>query len=140
MKALCHEKYVDWQKRFCQIGVTCLEVTGDTEELKMPLEQANIILSTPEKWDSITRKNYLTVNLLLVDEVHTIEQPTRGATLEAVVSRMKMIDMELRIVAISATIPNVEDIAEWLGAPPHCILKFDSSYRPITLQVKVLGY
>jgi replicative superfamily II helicase len=100
-------------------------------------------LSTPEKWDSITRKISLKIDLLLIDEVHTIEQTTRGATLEAVVSRMKMLargQNNLRIVAISATIPNVEDIAEWLGAPPHAILRFDDSYRPIKLKTKVLGY
>lgn len=97
----------------------------------MPIDIANIILSTPEKWDSITRKNYLNVDLLLVDEIHTIDTSTRGATLEAVISRMKMIDTQLRIVAISATIPNVEDIAQWLNTKPECILKFDASYRPI---------
>ena len=63
------------------------------------------------------------IRLVLIDEVHFVKEPNRGATLEVVVSRMNAISLELskgqniaplRMVAISATIPNLIDIAEWL--------------------------
>jgi Superfamily II helicase len=54
------------------------------------------------------------VKLFLIDEVHILKE-TRGATLEAVVSRMKNIGSNVRFVALSATVPNSEDIATWLG-------------------------
>jgi len=65
------------------------------------------------------------VSLVLIDEVHLLSDP-RGAALEAVICRIKMVSKypemrgypisKLRIVAVSATIPNIEDIAAWLGA------------------------
>ena len=59
------------------------------------------------------------IKLLLIDEVHIVSEPTRGATLETIVSRMKTLskelsEMQLRIIAVSATCPNIIDIAEWL--------------------------
>ena len=54
------------------------------------------------------------VRLFLVDEVHILKDE-RGATLEAVVSRMKSVVLNIRFVALSATVPNSEDIAIWLG-------------------------
>jgi ATP-dependent DNA helicase HFM1/MER3 len=139
LKALCQERKKDWSERFRRIGLKCAEVTGDSDQLN---EKPDLILATPEKWDSVTRKSRVKVSLLLVDEVHTLSQPVRGATLEAVVSRMKTLSSRkvvppLRIVAISATIPNVCQVAEWLGAR---VLVFDSSYRPVPLSVKVMGY
>mmetsp|Transcript_13275 Transcript_13275/g.24901 ORF Transcript_13275/g.24901 Transcript_13275/m.24901 type:complete len:988 (+) Transcript_13275:2573-5536(+) len=139
LKALCQERKKDWSERFRKIGLRCAEVTGDSDELQ---ESPDLILATPEKWDSVTRKTRVKVRLLLVDEVHTLSQPVRGATLEAVISRMKTLAAmqksdALRIVAISATVPNVHQVAEWLGAR---VMVFDSTYRPVPLKVKVLGY
>lgn len=69
---------------------------------------------------------------MLIDEVHLLSDP-RGAALEAVISRLKMVSKypemrgypisSLRIVAVSATIPNIEDIAEWLGARGNGVRK-----------------
>jgi ATP-dependent DNA helicase HFM1/MER3 len=67
------------------------------------------------------------VHLLLVDEIHFLKEESRGATLEVVVSRMKTMQQvmkndgeykfpELRIVAISATIPNLDDFSSWLSS------------------------
>lgn len=139
LKALCQERKKDWTERFRKLGLKCAEVTGDSDELQ---GNPDLILATPEKWDSVTRKARMQVRLLLVDEVHTLSQPVRGATLEAVISRMKALSARkivpsLRIVAISATIPNVHQVAEWLNAR---VMVFDASYRPVPLKVKVLGY
>ena len=56
-KALCQERMDDWTKRFSKFGITCIEITGDTEEINfIGLEKSHIIITTPEKWDSFTRK------------------------------------------------------------------------------------
>ena len=69
----------------------------------------------------------------------------RGATLEAVVSRMKSIGTDVRFIALSATVPNAEDIAAWLGLHPgrqdrsaH-VARFGEEFRPVRLQKYVCG-
>jgi ATP-dependent DNA helicase HFM1/MER3 len=101
-KALCQERYNDWSRRLSQINPTieCAMITGDSSESNGSIRDvasAHVILTTPEKWDSITRKwtdhLYLigSVKLLLVDEVHLIGDKSRGACLEAIICRMKTV-------------------------------------------------
>ncbi|XP_027693877.1 probable ATP-dependent DNA helicase HFM1 [Vombatus ursinus] len=160
IKALCSQRFDDWKKKFGPIGLTCKELTGDTamDDL-FEIQRAHIIMTTPEKWDSMTRKwrdNSLVqlVRLFLIDEVHVVKDENRGPTLEVVVSRMKTISslsqipenssaaILVRFVAVSATIPNVEDIAEWLsdGKRPAKCLKIDENHRPVKLHKVVLGF
>uniref|UniRef100_A0A8C4VUU1 Helicase ATP-binding domain-containing protein n=1 Tax=Gopherus evgoodei TaxID=1825980 RepID=A0A8C4VUU1_9SAUR len=130
IKALCSQRFDDWKDKFGPIGLSCKELTGDTvmDDL-FEIQHAHIITTTPEKWDSMTRKwrdNSLVqlVRLFLIDEVHVVKDESRGATLEVVVSRMKTIQSSLsrisenpatltpmRFVAVSATIPNAEDVS-----------------------------
>jgi superfamily II RNA helicase len=100
-KALVEERFSDWQERFAILGhhIQCSMITGDAEpgEAYRDVAAANIILTTPEKWDSLTRKwtenVYLfgSVKLLLLDEVHLLGDGTRGSCLESIVCRMKTI-------------------------------------------------
>ncbi|XP_073427861.1 probable ATP-dependent DNA helicase HFM1 [Dendrobates tinctorius] len=161
IKALCGQRFEDWKGKFEQIGLLCKELTGDTEvEDLFEIQHAQIIMTTPEKWDSMTRKwrdNTLVqlVRLFLIDEVHTVKDESRGATLEVVVSRMKTMHASLsravtntgeylpmRFVAVSATIPNADDISEWLsdGRYPAICMKMDESHRPVKLRKVVLGF
>ncbi|OWK64380.1 putative ATP-dependent DNA helicase HFM1 [Lonchura striata] len=168
IKALCSQRFDDWKEKFGPIGLTCKELTGDTlmDDL-FEIHHADIIITTPEKWDSMTRRwrdNSIVqlVRLFLIDEVrkrmriysvHVIKDESRGATLEVVVSRMKTIQSSLwrllekhdtvpplRFVAVSATIPNTQDvrIAEWLSD------SFSSGLDKVgieaKLQVELLGY
>ncbi|XP_077134788.1 putative ATP-dependent DNA helicase HFM1 isoform X2 [Ranitomeya variabilis] len=161
IKALCGQRFEDWKQKFEPIGLLCKELTGDTEvEDLFEIQHAHIIMTTPEKWDSMTRKwrdNTLVqlVRLFLIDEVHTVKDESRGATLEVVVSRMKTMHASLsraatntgeflpmRFVAVSATIPNADDISEWLsdGRYPAICMKMDESHRPVKLRKVVLGF
>ncbi|NXH39315.1 HFM1 helicase, partial [Dicaeum eximium] len=161
IKALCSQRFDDWKEKFGPIGLTCKELTGDTlmDDL-FEIHHADIIITTPEKWDSMTRRwreNSIVqlVRLFLIDEVHVIKDESRGATLEVVVSRMKTIQSSLRrllekhdtvpplrFVAVSATIPNTQDIAEWLSDSkmPAVCLKIDEDQRPVKLRKIVLGF
>ncbi|QSS63303.1 hypothetical protein I7I51_00360 [Histoplasma capsulatum] len=151
-KSLCSERYRDWQHKFSSLDLQCAELTGDTDHARLRnVQNANIIITTPEKWDSMTRKwkDHIKlmqlVKLFLIDEVHILKE-TRGATLEAVVSRMKSVDSNVRFVALSATVPNSEDIGAWLGKDPtnqHLPAhreRFGEEFRPVKLQKFVYGY
>jgi ATP-dependent DNA helicase HFM1/MER3 len=90
-KALCDERCHDWKTRFEPLGLRCLELTGDSLVVDMKsVAQADIIMTTPEKWDSTTRswrenKAFVrAVSLFLIDEAHLLNDKPRGATLEAV--------------------------------------------------------
>ena len=151
-KALCSERCIDWQAKFESLDLHCAELTGDTDINQMRhVQAANIIITTPEKWDSITRrwkdhvKLMRLVKLFLIDEVHILKE-SRGATLEAVVSRMKSTGSGVRFIALSATVPNSEDVAIWLGKdflhpnlPAHREV-FGEEFRPVRLQKVVYGY
>ncbi|XP_056276995.1 probable ATP-dependent DNA helicase HFM1 isoform X1 [Pseudoliparis swirei] len=159
IKALCSQCFESWKKKFGPLGLNCKELTGDTEiDDFFEIQDSHIILTTPEKWDSMTRKwkdNCLLqlVRLFLIDEVHVVKDATRGATLEVVVSRMKAVHayrtaqnpetgLSMRFVAVSATIPNTSDIADWLSddSGPATYLNMDESHRPVKLRKVVLGF
>ncbi|KAH0565974.1 hypothetical protein GP486_000620 [Trichoglossum hirsutum] len=152
IKSLCSERQRDWARKFAPLGLVCAELTGDTDQAHLRhVQSADIIITTPEKWDSITRKwkdhrkLMELVKLFLIDEVHTL-QDKRGATLEAVVSRMKSIGSDVRFLALSATVPNSQDIATWLGKDstnqhlPARRERFGEEFRPVQLQKFVYGY
>ncbi|KAI3768772.1 hypothetical protein L2E82_19605 [Cichorium intybus] len=157
-KALVQEKLRSWNQKLGSWGINCLELTGDNESYnKKNLQEADIILTTPEKFDAVTRFGiqdgglsfFSDISLILIDEVHLLNDP-RGAALEAIVSRIKMIgrspQMEtsplahVRFLAVSATIPNIDDLAEWLMVPIQGIKRFGEEMRPVKLTTKVFGY
>ncbi|EDU40828.1 ATP-dependent DNA helicase MER3 [Pyrenophora tritici-repentis Pt-1C-BFP] len=151
-KALCAERQRDWEAKFTKLGLKCAELTGDTDVSDLQsVQSANIIITTPEKWDSMTRKwkdhekLMRLIKVFLIDEVHILRED-RGATLEAVVSRMKSIGTNVRFVALSATVPNFQDIAAWLGKNslepdiPAANESFSEEFRPVKLKKHVCGY
>lgn len=56
-KSLCSERQGDWRAKFSSLGLNCAELTGDTDQAQLRhVQNASIIITTPEKWDSMTRK------------------------------------------------------------------------------------
>jgi replicative superfamily II helicase len=165
-KALCSERCRDWQIRFKSVGVNVQELTGDTEYsiIAQGPRTAQVVVTTPEKWDSITRtasghgasSSWATsVRLVLVDEIHMLGD-SRGATLEVVISRARIPRYSsnhistltsssesitgqdgIRVLALSATCPNIQDVGAWLNAATFV---FDEKYRPVQLDISVLGF
>lgn len=154
LKALVKEMATKWKTMFTPLGLNVVEYTGDSNTESKQLRDSNIILSTPEKIDSATRRwNQLQqvldkTSLLLLDEIHTIGE-NRGACLEGLVTRFMSMQEDairnnkrhgiaaLRLLALSATIKNSNDIAQWLLAKEYT---FDSSFRPVPLKMHVFGY
>ncbi|GAB6028693.1 ATP-dependent DNA helicase MER3 [Chamberlinius hualienensis] len=155
IKALCSERWEDWKQKFEPYGLQCVELTGDTEADDYTIfQKANLIFTTPEKWDSATRRWHNSRNLVemiklfLIDEIHVVYDESRGATVEAVISRMLTTsacssnNSGIRFIAISATIPNVEDFANWFESTGKLAVsyKLSDDLRPVKLRKEVLGY
>ncbi|KAM0753841.1 P-loop containing nucleoside triphosphate hydrolase protein [Meredithblackwellia eburnea MCA 4105] len=150
-KSLCSERARDWKAKFTPFGWKVVEYTGDSSlTAHREVAGASVIITTPEKWDSMTRrwnsfkKTLDTFRLFLIDECHFVGMDTRGAVLEVVVARMKTLGTRTRFLALSATAPNIEDVAEWIGSTgddgPAKTFAFGEEYRACPLQKIVVGY
>ena len=157
--ALVNEKQSDWQRRFGGLGLSALALTKeDFFDIREEIQKADIILTTPEKFDAITRKRknllmsfFADISLVLIDEVHMLNDD-RGSSLEAIVSRLKLVSQipemlsynlpisKVRYVAVSATIPNIGDIGTWLQCPNNAVKSYGDEMRPVKLRTTVLGY
>ena len=145
LRALTNEKEAEWE-RFESLGYSVYVVTGERDLNSRRAKRADVLVMTPEKVDSATRKHdspkyeFITdVACCVIDEVHLLDADRRGSVLEVAVSRLRRL-CEPRIVALSATMGNVRDVAEWLDAPPECTFDFGSDYRPVDLHADVRTY
>lgn len=148
MKALAQEVTRTLGERLAYLGVEVRELTGDTQLTKREIGTTHIIVTTPEKWDVVTRKSTESslasmVRLLIIDEVHLLNED-RGPVLETLVSRthrlVERTQMPVRLVGLSATLPNYRDVGEFLKADPvKGIFYFDPSYRPVQLSMDFIG-
>jgi helicase len=131
LRALASEHYSDFKRKYANLKIRVALSTGDLDSVSAYLENYDFIFSTNEKLDSLIRHRaewLQSVGLLIVDEIHLLGSD-RGPTLEIVIAKMKLVNPNLRILALSATIPNAEQIAEWLKAR---LVKSD--YRPVKLE------
>ncbi len=130
LKALASEKYREFMK-WNEIGIQVTISTGDYESKDEWLGDADIIITTSEKADSLLRNQAEwigKISLLVIDEVHLLDSARRGAVIEILVAKLRKLNPSLRIIALSATIPNADEIAEWLDAE-----LVSSSWRPVPL-------
>ena len=89
-----------------------------------------------ESFDALTRFSWdalRDVDTLIIDEFHMIGEFSRGPTLEAAITRAKIINPSMRIIALSATLRNIEEIEGWLEGT--CV---EHDYRPVPLHKEVL--
>lgn len=149
MKALAAEITEKLGKRLAWLGIKCREYTGDMQLTKSEIVQTQIIVTTPEKWDVVTRKGtgdtelVQKVRLLVIDEVHMLHDE-RGAVLESLVARterqVESTQSLIRIVGLSATLPNYVDVADFLKVNKQAgLFYFDSSFRPVPLEQHFIG-
>ncbi|MFC6905251.1 DEAD/DEAH box helicase [Halalkalicoccus tibetensis] len=145
MRALTNEKEGEWE-RFEELGYSVYVVTGERDLNPRRARRADILVMTPEKADSATRKHdsrrydFVTdVDCCVIDEVHLLDSDRRGSVLEVTISRLRRL-CEPRIVALSATMPNIGDVADWLDAGPETTFAFGDDYRPVDLHADVKTY
>ncbi|EGC38998.1 DEAD/DEAH box helicase [Dictyostelium purpureum] len=147
MKSLVQEMVVNFSERLQPYGIVVKELTGDQSLTNKQISETQIIVTTPEKWDIITRKSgdrayTQLVRLVIIDEIHLLHDE-RGPVLECIVARtLRMIEHTqemVRLVGLSATLPNYEDVATFLRVEPEGVFYFDQSYRPIPLEQQYIG-
>ncbi|KAF2167827.1 hypothetical protein M409DRAFT_53787 [Zasmidium cellare ATCC 36951] len=148
MKALVRERVQDWSKRLTrQMGLKLVELTGDNTPDTRTIRDADIIVTTPEKWDGISRswqtRSYVQqVSLVIIDEIHLLGGD-RGPILEIIVSRMNYIASQkkgsVRLVGMSTACANAMDLANWLGVKEG-LFNFRHSVRPVPLEIYIDGF
>ena len=136
LRALAWEKYEEFlqftgieKRNGGRVSVTIS--TGDYDHSNPWLGRYDIIVTTNEKCDSLLRHRspwIEEITLVVADEVHLIGSD-RGPTLEVILARMRQMRPELQILALSATIRNAEEVAEWLGAE-----MVSTEWRPVELK------
>uniref|UniRef100_A0A914CEE6 Activating signal cointegrator 1 complex subunit 3 n=1 Tax=Acrobeloides nanus TaxID=290746 RepID=A0A914CEE6_9BILA len=152
LKALVRERVLDWRKKFDEkMKIKIVEVSGDHTPDLRTLEAASILITTPEKWDGITRswetRDYVkNVELVIIDEIHLLGVE-RGAVLEAIITRLKLIarkreldKLPVRLVGLSTALANAADVADWLGIKEEGLYNFRPNVRPVPIQVHIQGF
>jgi helicase len=141
LRALANEKFDEFKKytsirkadgRQVKVGIS----TGDFDSGDPWLGRYDIIVTTNEKADSLLRHRVKwmdDISLVVADEVHLLNDGDRGPTLEVVLARLMQVNPEMQVLALSATIRNVEEIAAWLKAG-YVI----TEWRPVSLKEGVL--
>lgn len=142
LKALVAEQTREFQRRLtAQYGVVVNELTGDLSLSQREIAETQVLFTTPEKWDVVTRKpenKYLQlVKLLIIDEIHLLHDD-RGPVLESLAVRTKR-NPKTRIVGLSATLPNYEDVAQFIHVQKSGLFYFDATFRPCPLEQQFIG-
>ncbi|CAH1783166.1 unnamed protein product [Owenia fusiformis] len=148
MRSLVNEMVGNFTKRLSSYGITVSELTGDHQLTKDQIVATQVIVCTPEKWDIITRKGgektyTQIVRLMIFDEIHLLHDD-RGPVLESLVARtirnIETTQEDVRLVGLSATLPNYEDVATFLRVDPaKGLFYFDNSFRPVPLEQQYVG-
>ena len=149
MKALAAEVTGKLGSRLAWLGIQVRELTGDMQLTKKEIAATQIIVTTPEKWDVVTRKStgdtelVQKVRLLIIDEVHMLHDE-RGAVIESLVARtqrqVESTQSLIRIVGLSATLPNYIDVSDFLRVNREAgLFYFDASFRPVPLEQHFIG-
>ena len=140
LRALAAEKFTEFKKlekidlgRKIKVGIS----TGDFDSVEDKLENSDILVLTNEKMDALMRfgQSWISeIGLVIVDEIHLIGDEGRGPTLEMVLTRLKsgLIGKIPQIIALSATITNSDELAEWLNCE-----HVESTWRPVPLSEAV---
>jgi len=130
LKSLAREKYTEF-KKYESLGITTAMSVGDYDSPGRALHDADIVIVTTERADSLVRHRTEWINdvgIVVADEVHLINDSKRGPTLEMVLAKLTQLVKDIQIVALSATISNANQIAEWLDAE---LVK--DTWRPVPL-------
>ena len=136
LRALTWEKYEEFQEytdiekpdgKKIRVGVS----SGDMDNSSPWLQAYDIVITTNEKCDSLLRHRspWMTgISLVIADEIHLIGSD-RGPTLEVSLARLRQMSPDIQVLALSATISNSDEVAEWLKAE-----SVTTDWRPVELR------
>jgi helicase len=134
LRALTSEKAEEFRSIFGEMGpgYRVIAVSGDYDDPGEWIGSRDVVVATYEKADSLVRHRarwLSSVGLVVVDEIHMLGDRERGPTLEMTIAKLLETIETPQILGLSATIPNVKEIAEWLEASPIV-----SDFRPVPLK------
>ncbi|MFX0106698.1 MAG: DEAD/DEAH box helicase, partial [Candidatus Hodarchaeota archaeon] len=131
LRSLAREKFSDFRK-YEELGITTAMSVGDYDSPGIRLRDADIIVLTTERADSLIRHKvdwFQEIGIIVSDEIHLVNDTSRGPTLEMLLAKVVQALPSVQIVALSATISNANDIAGWLKAE-----LVRSDWRPVPLR------
>ncbi len=132
LKALATEKYQSFKEHWDDLGISTTFSTGDFDRIDQSLFTHDIIVMTNEKADSVLRTHpelMQAVTSIVVDEIHLLNDDTRGVTLELVLTKIRKLTPTVQIIGLSATINNAGELARWLDA-----ILIQDDWRPVKLK------
>jgi helicase len=143
LRALARELAGRWGVRFAphSVGVFTGDYGARGRPFPVPFAEARLLVMTPERLDACTRCWQFhwgwvpEVDLVVVDEFHLLGDGLRGARLEGALSRIRRLNPFARLLCLSATLGNREELSDWLGA-----VDYVSTWRPIPLEWRVVRY
>ncbi len=135
LKALASEKRKQFKQRYGELFSIALSI-GDLDSGDPHLAKYDLIIATSEKLDSVIRHGapwVKDIGLVVVDEIHMLNDPRRGPTLEILMTLLKKLLPKVQILGLSATIGNPKELSDWLDAE----LVIDT-WRPCELKKGIL--
>lgn len=134
LRALASEKYEEFKQKYEPLGIRVAISVGDMDSADPWLAKYDLIVVTSEKLDSLLRHGIAwtsQIGLVVADEIHLMNDPSRGPTLEIVLTRLRQVSNP-RVLALSATISNYDELSDWLEASA-----VKSDWRPVKLYTGV---
>jgi len=131
LKALANEKFKEYSRLLEGTKYQAIMSTSDIDSESSYLARYNVLILTTEKLDSLLRHKVSwikEVNTVIIDEIHLLNDPTRGPTLEVIITLLKRM-IQPQLIGLSATIGNPQELAQWLESD----LVFDQ-WRPVKLK------
>jgi len=129
--ALANEKYKEFKRKYGHLCKIALSI-GDRDSADSHLSDYDLIICTAEKLDSLIRHHspWLSyVSFAAIDEIHLLNDPGRGPTLEILITVLKKLLKNVQLLGLSATIGNPKELAQWLGAE-----LVEDTWRPVPLK------
>ena len=130
LKSLATEKYREFKQFYGDKAKVALSI-GDNDDVDPKLHEYDLIITTSEKLDSLIRHRIdwlKSVAVIIVDEIHLLNDPGRGPTLEILITILKEKLKNVQIIGLSATIGNPKELAKWLDAT-----LVEDNWRPVKL-------
>ncbi|KAG6465783.1 hypothetical protein O3G_MSEX015385, partial [Manduca sexta] len=157
--ALADIVFADWYHKFgTRFNLKVVQLTGETATDHKLLNKGQIIITTADKWDILSRRFvfiYISVSdgrcaracracrCFIVDALQLLGGE-EGPVLEVVCSRMRYIASQIgrpiRIVALSLPLADARDVAQWLGSNANATFNFHPSVRPLPLELHIQGF
>ena len=134
------EELRDTLDKWSRSGIRVEYLSGDLDVDMDSVKRADLWVGTTESFESAFRKASLSdevadLGCVVIDEIHLLGDETRGPLLEALIARLRLLSAQTRLVGLSATVRNNQELAEWLGAE-----LVHSVWRPTQLTLQVVPY